>query len=263
MTEAAIDYDPVRRPLKDRVRWRIPDYVSRFVPRRTRWTYITLGGTGLFDIKRLLTGVKRPQYPHRIISVYYEPDETTEIVRANKRKADLAANEIHLTWHLQDSPRIIYGTVASLEADDINSDMVVMFLDYEGTVHKYQREIGSCVTNSVLGANDLLFVTSCVNEKFFEGKHHFRREAQTRVSELLRVPYDEVTSEDVLKFHDLNVIRSQVRKASFSLTRRLDCVPIGPLLLYQDRVRMLFLPLQIINERKNPKVTVELEVLTR
>ena len=66
----------------------------------------------------------------------------------------------------------------------LDSDLVVMFLDYEGTVLKYQREISSCVANSVLGAHDLLFVTSCVNEKFFEGKHHFRREAQSKVSEL-------------------------------------------------------------------------------
>jgi hypothetical protein len=263
VTGATNDYDPAKRPLKDRVRWRIPKYVSRFVPPGKRWTYITLGGPGLHDVKRLLIGLKRSQYPHQIISVYHDPDETAEIVRTNIRKADVAASDIQLMWRLKYSPRIIYGTVASLKTDDIDSDLVVMFLDYEGNVLKFQREIASCVTNSVLGADDLLFVTSCVNEKFFEGKHHFRREAQTKVSELVRVPYDQVTSEDVLKLHDLNVIRSQVRKASFGLTKRLDCVPIGPLLLYQDTVRMLFLPLRIISEHRNPAVKIELEALTR
>ena len=79
----------------------------------------------------------------------------------------------------------------------------------------------------------------------------------------MRVPYNDVTSEEVLKFHDLNVIRGQVRKASFGLKKKLDCVPIGPFLLYQDTVRMLFLPLRIINERKNSVVKVELKALTR
>jgi hypothetical protein len=263
MSESNVDYDPAARPLKDRVRWRIPDYVSRFVPRGTKWAYITLGGEDLFDVERLLVGLKRQQHPHEIISVYYEPDESPGGARATIRRAELAANDIQLLWHLRSPPRIIYGTVASLGPEDIQSDLVVMFLDYEGTVLKYQREIGSCVANSVLRARDLLFVTSCVNVKFFEGKHHFRFEAQTKVSEFLRVPYDQVTSEDVLKFHDLNVIRDQVRTASFALNKKLDCVPVGPLLLYQDTVRMLFLPLLITSEHKNEVVKVELETLTR
>lgn len=233
------------------------------MPSGTKWAYITLGGEDLFDVERLLIGLKREKHPYEIISAYYEQDETPQAARASIRRAELAANDIQLLWHLRSPPRIIYGTVASLGPEDIESDRVVMFLDYEGTVLKYQREIGSCVANSVLGARDLLFVTSCVNVKFFEGKHHFRFEAQTKVSEFLRVPYDAITSEDVLKYHDLNVIRDQVRAASFGLNKRLDCVPIGPFLLYQDTVRMLFLPLLITNQVKNQGVKVELELLTR
>jgi len=264
MNAGKIDYAPARRRLKDRVRFRIPFYVSQFLSKGTKWAYTTLGGEQLIDVWRLLYALDPKLYPHEIVSVYYDPDEDAESARQTIRTSELVANEIQLKYGLKFAPRIVYGTVEALRPNDIKSEVVVMFLDYEGTVDKYRHEIGACIVNRVLKAGDLLFVTSCVDEKFFDGNPSFRTKAQKLVSEYSGIRPEKLTSSDILRFHDLNLVRDQVRSASFHLKNRLDCVPLGPLVLYENTVRMLWLPLRIIHyDPKSDAPKVELETLER
>jgi hypothetical protein len=264
MDAGKIDYSPARRPLKDRVRFKIPCYVSHLLQKETSWTYVTLGGDQLIDIQRLLYALDPQQYPQEIISVYYDPEEDANHASESIRTAGFMANKIQAQYNLRSAPRIIYGTVERLRQSDINSDVVVMFLDYEGTVHTYRHEIGTCIGNNVLNVGDLLFVTSCVDEKFFEGNVAFRSKSQRRVSEYCHVSPEKLSPRDRLGFWDLSLIRDQVRQASFHLRNRLDCKPLGPLVLYENTVRMLWLPLQIVDyDPKSKPPRVRLQTLER
>jgi len=252
------DYAPSKTPLKDRVRFRIPYYVSRVIQPGCDWAYVTLGGALLTDVRRLLEGLDPKHYPRKIISLYFNPDDDPKVANEMIKQAETNAAQIQADYRLNSSIRCRWGTVESLEPSELRSKKLVMFLDYEGTLESYCHEIGACVRNGVLKKGDLLFVTSCAREELIEpwrGKHRhqYRIRAEKPVAAFLGIRPDQVTSEDILKFHDLNKIRDQVRDSSFH-HEKLDCRPIGNLVVYEDTIRMLWLPLQIVklNSRIGP-----------
>ena len=155
-----------------------------------------------------------------------------------------------------------------MEPSALRSKKLVMFLDYEDTVERYRHEIGTCIRNGVLKKGDLLFVTSCAREELIDiwpgtRRHQYRARAEKRVAAFLGISPSQVTSEQILRFHDLNLIRDQVRQTSFQ-NETLDCRPIGSLVVYEDTIRMLWLPLQIVklSSRRGPP-TPKLEFLKR
>jgi len=241
------DYVPAKTPLKDRIRFTLVNYISNCIPPRGKWTYITLGGPQLIDIRRLLDALDPPQYPAQIISCYHNPEDDEGIATENIRTAEGNANNIHMHYNLSYTPNIVPGTVKEIRSSDVKSGRIVMWLDYEGTVLKFRDEISACVKNRILHVGDLLFVTSCADEKFLSNpRHHFRIKANQRVASFLRKDPDEVTTADILTYHDFNLIRDEVKSSSFTHKKRLDCVPLGPLVVYEDTVRMLWLPLRIV-----------------
>jgi len=244
------DYSPSKRKLKDRVRWKLTDYIRRFVRPRSKWTYITLGGPQLFDVKRLLEALDPPQYPNQIISCYQNPRDDQESAREAIKVAERNANELQRRHSLRSGISIIPGTVEGLALDDIQpGNMVVMFLDFERSVSSHLHEIAACVSAGLLKPRDFLFVTSCVNEKFVDGNRQFRVKAAERVAAYVgTIPVKKVTTDLILRYHDFYLIWETVRTASFQTAdRRLDCRPLGPLLVYKDTVRMLWLPLRIVH----------------
>jgi len=251
------DYSASRTPLKDRVRFRIPYYISRFIPPRCRWAYVTLGGASLTDVRRLLDGLDPKQYPQEIVSFYFNPDDEAEIANEMIRLAEMNAAQIQADYHLLSNVCCLWGTVEGLESLLPKSRRVVMFLDYEDTVERYCHEIATCIRNGTLKKGDLLFVTSCAREELIDlwpemRRHPYRARAEKRVAAFLRISPGQVSSEQILKFHDLNLIRDQVRLSSFQ-KETLDCRPIGNLVVYEDTIRMLWLPLQII--RLSPRLS--------
>jgi hypothetical protein len=159
------NYTPAKTQLKDRIRFILTTYISDYVPHRRKWTYVTLGGPQLIDIRRLLDALDPPQYPARIISCYYNPEDDDDIGRENLRIAERNANDIHMRYNLSSTPNIIHGTVKDIRPTQLKSRRLVMFLDYEGTVWRYHDEIGTCIKNGLFHVGDLLFVTSCADEK--------------------------------------------------------------------------------------------------
>jgi len=262
------DYAPSRTPLKDRVRFRIPYYVSRLIHPRCDWAYVTLGGALLTDVRRLLEGLDRKKYPREIISFYFNPNDDPKVANEMIKQAEINAALIQADYRLNSSIRIRWGTVECLEPSDLRSKKLVMFLDYEGTLESYCHEIGACVRKGILKKGDLLFVTSCAREELIESwhsklRHQYRTRAEKPVAAFLGIRPDQVTSEHILKLHDLNKIRDQVRETSFHHVK-LDCRPIGNIVVYEDTIRMLWLPLQIVklNRRLRPPAP-KLEFLKR
>jgi hypothetical protein len=244
------DYSAPKTPLKDRVRFKIPYYVSRFISAGCDWAYVTLGGPQLTDVRRLIEGLDSKRYPREIISLYFDPTDEPEIAEEIMKHAETNAAQIQADYHLGSIVRCLWGTVERPELTTLRSKRVAMFLDYEDTVERYCHEIGTCVRNGLLKKGDLLFVTSCAREELIDlwpgmRRHRYRARAERRVAAFLGIYPQQVTSEDILKFHDLNLIRDQVRETSFHNVA-LDCRPIGNLIVYEDTIRMLWLPLRVV-----------------
>jgi len=244
------NYAASSTPLKDRVRFKVPYYVSRFIPPGCDWAYVTLGGALLTDVRRLLEGLDSKRYPREIVSLYFDPTDEPDIADEMMNHAETNAAQIQADYRLSSRVRCKWGTVERLDPSTLGSMKVVMFLDYEDTVERYCHEIGTCVRNGLLKRGDLLFVTSCAREELIDlwpgmRRHRYRARAERRVAAFLGIRPQQVTSEDILKLHDLNLIRDQVRQTSFR-NAALDCRPIGNLVVYEDTIRMLWLPLRVV-----------------